>query len=292
MVKNNIILSAAVWAARWLPMPVKKGIYQIPGLAVTLRKSLNLAAPNEPIVVDVAGGSLAGAKFRLDLQREKDYWLGTYEPELQTAITQFIQPGMVVYDVGANIGYITTLLARTTGENGKVYAFEALPENLNRLNENLALNALAEQVSVISAAIIDQDRRVRFFLGPSGGMGKAEGSAGRQDYPYSGDIEVEGISLDSFVYLHNNSKPDAIKIDIEGGEVLALHGMQRLLSEARPLIFMEIHGPQAAETAWMGLKATGYRICRMEHSYPLIEEWRRLDWKSYLVCFPIKELEL
>ncbi len=75
----------------------------------------------------------------LDLQSEKDYWLGTYEPELQAVLADLVQPGMVAYDVGANIGYISLLLARRVGEAGKVFAFEALPANLERLRLNLAL---------------------------------------------------------------------------------------------------------------------------------------------------------
>ena len=53
----------------------------------------------------------------LDLHAEKDYWLGTYEPDLQTAAWQIIKPGMVVYDVGANIGYIS-LMACPPGWGG------------------------------------------------------------------------------------------------------------------------------------------------------------------------------
>jgi hypothetical protein len=46
------------------------------------------------------------------MQVDKDYWLGTYEPELQAALREFIQPGMVTYDIGANIGYVSLLMAK------------------------------------------------------------------------------------------------------------------------------------------------------------------------------------
>jgi hypothetical protein len=75
-------------------------------------------------------------------------------------------------------------------------------------------------------------------------------------------------------------------MDIEGGEVLALKGMPRLLAEARPLILLELHGPEAARASWETLTAAGYQIHRMEHGYPRVASLDELDWKAYLVAMP------
>ena len=115
-------------------------------------------------------------------------------------------------------------------------------------------------------------------------MGKAEGSAGRDEYDYPETVEVEGLSLDDFVYQSGNPPPQAVKLDIEGGEVLALPGMRRLLTEARPLVLMELHGSEAARTAWEVFRSAGYRLRRMEKGYPTIEDLSNLDWKAYLVA--------
>jgi FkbM family methyltransferase len=231
----------------------------------------------------VAAGGLAGAALALDLHREKDYWLGTYETDLQAAIRAWVQPGWTAYDVGANIGYVSLLLARAVGAGGQVHAFEALPANLERLRRNLALNPGGAPVQVTSAAVIDRRGPARFLVGPSGGMGKAEGSAGRQA-AYEQAIEVPGLALDDYVYADGNPPPQVVKIDIEGGEVLALPGMRRLLREARPLIFLELHGPQAARSAWEILAAEGYRLRRMQAGYPAVASLDALDWKAYLVA--------
>src|SRR5512138_2025047 len=137
---NQWLLTLASSAARLLPSPVKRAVYRIKPLAKFIRQGLNRAAPHGITQVEVAAGGLAGVRLALDLQSEKDYWLGTYEPELQAAIADLLQPGIVAYDVGANIGYITLLLARAVGENGHVYSFEALPANLERLRTNLELS--------------------------------------------------------------------------------------------------------------------------------------------------------
>ncbi|MEW5870516.1 MAG: FkbM family methyltransferase [Chloroflexota bacterium] len=283
---KNAVLTFAAWMARLLPLPVKRALYRFKPLAGAIRGTLNRAAPQGQAQVSVAAGELAGARLYLDLHSEKDYWLGTYEPELQQAVLELIRPGMVVYDVGANIGYVSLLLARRVGSGGSVFAFEALPANLERLRANLALNEFAGIVSVVPCAVIDAPRPIQFLVGPSGGMGKAQGSAGRQEFGYAQSIQVEGISLDHFVYSAGNPPPQAVKMDIEGGEVLALPGMRRLLLEQRPLILLELHGPQAGQVVWATLKGAHYRICRMQSGYPAVASLDELDWKAYWVGMP------
>jgi len=280
------ILSLAGTAARWLPDGVKQEIYRHPGLARPLRRALNRAAPGGLGVVEVAAGGLAGMKLELDLQAEKTYWLGTYEPELQAAIADLVQPGWVVYDVGANIGYITLLLAQSVGEAGCVVAFEPLPENLPRLQRNLELNGLQGRVECFAAAVIDQRKEVDFLTGPSHKMGKVQGSAGQDKIAYGTPIRVPGFSLDEFVAEVGRRPPDLIKMDIEGGEILALPGMQGLLATRKPLVFLELHGPQAAEMAWETFHLAGYRVCRMEAGYPAVTSQAALNWKEYLVALP------
>lgn len=283
---TNLVMSLAGIAARLLPLSVKKGIYRIPWLSGVVRSSLNLAVPPGLTSVKIAAGGLAGMQIPLDLKTEKDYWLGTYEPELQSGILALVKPGMIAYDVGANIGYISLLLAKAVGESGSVYAFEALPENLARLRVNLALNAKQDVVKVVAGAVVDRTEPVHFRVGPSTGMGKAEGSAGRLDIHYADSILVDGFALDDYIYRANNPEPEVIKIDIEGGEALALPGMRRVLVKARPLVFLELHGPDAASVAWQELHSAGYRVCYLSPEYPEVVSSEDLDWKAYLVAFP------
>jgi FkbM family methyltransferase len=262
---------------------VKRALYRFGPLARLIRGGLNRAAPHGLTRISVAAGGLAGATLLLDLQEEKDYWLGTYESELQSAVAELVQPEMVAYDVGANIGYISMLLARRSGEKGQVFAFEALPANLERLRLNVALNGLQAQVQVVEAAVTNRSEAVQFLVGPSGGTGKAAGSAGRQT-EYKQAITAPGLALDDFVYDQGNPPPQVVKMDIEGGEVLALPGMHRLLKEAHPMMLLELHGPEAARVAWDELSQAGYRICRMEAGFPTVDSVEALGWKAYIVA--------
>ena len=282
---KKLILQLTAFSARVLPEPLKRRIYRIQPLAKFVRGTLNKAAPTGMTEVSIAAGGAASLKMRLDLQFEKDYWLGTYESDLQTAITELVKPGWVAYDVGANIGFVTLLLSQRLGASGKIFAFEALPDNLERLRTHITLNGLEPRVSVVPGAVAATSETIRFLIGPSGAMGKAEGSAGRTER-HQEAIEVPGFSLDDFVYRDGNPPPQVIKMDIEGGEVLAFQGMPRLLSDQRPLILLELHGPEAARIAWGILTAAGYRICRMTRGYPHVPSLDDLDWKAYLVAMP------
>ena len=93
----------------------------------------------------------------------------------------------------------------------------------------------------------------------------------------------QGISLDEFIYTQLNPLPQVVKIDIEGGEVLALPGMRRLLREDCPLVFLELHGPEAARVAWDELTAAGYHLSRMDNQAH-ISSFELLDWKAYVVA--------
>jgi FkbM family methyltransferase len=279
----NLFLSFAAFVARILPEPIKQWLYKIKPLAGFLRHSLNAAAPEGYTQVKIASGVLAGAKMELDLHSEKDYWLGTYEPELQQAAHDYLQPGMVVYDIGANIGYISLMFARLIDESGRLYAFEALPANIQRLNQNIALNGFEQRITIIHKAVVDVTKPVKFLIHSSGAMGKAEGSAGRNEH-YNQNVLVKGISLDDFIFNKGNTKPDLIKMDIEGGEVLAMKGLSRTIKEIHPIFFIELHGEKAADAVWTALHSADYRLYHMVKGYPEICSLQELNWKAYIVA--------
>jgi FkbM family methyltransferase len=276
-------LAFASWIARSLPLPVRQALYRCPPLARAIRSSINSAVDEGYTEIEVAAGDLKGYKLLLNLKAEKSRWLGTYEPELQAALRDFLRPGMTVYDVGANIGYISLMMSHQVGPQGCVMAFEALPVNVERIKKNIALNNL-KNISVISAAVMDKNAPVLFHVHESVGMGKVAGSAGRREDGYKAQISVPGLSLDEFVYRQGNLAPAAVKMDIEGGEVLALPGMCRILQEQHPVIFLELHGPESQKAAWETLTRAGYTLRAMQKGYPVISDPENLGWKAYVIA--------
>jgi len=264
------VLRAAATLARVLPEPLRLALYRLGPLTRLFRALLNRAAPAGVHPVQVASGELAGMWLLLDLQVDKDLWLGTYEPQLAAAIHRFARPGSVVYDLGANVGYATLLLARAVGPSGQVFAFEPLPENLERLRGAISHNGLGPSITVVPAAVGASPGPATFLVHASGGMGRLEGGEGRRD-GFISSAAVDVTTMDDFVFSQGHPAPGLIKMDLEGGEGAALRGMLRLLRERRPCLLIELHGAQAAAEAAGELRAAGYRLHLIQDGFPEVD---------------------
>ena len=144
-----------------------------------------------------------------------------YEPQ-ETRLLQDLTPkGGVVLDIGANLGYYTTLFAQTAGH---VYAAEPNPETVALLRAN---TAAMPNVTIWPCLVGNEDRDAALYLSPIGNAGDdhAIPSADRQSVP------VPMASIDSLAAALGITKVDLIKLDIQGYEVFAVRGMQRVLAE-------------------------------------------------------------
>jgi FkbM family methyltransferase len=136
-----------------------------------------------------------------------------------------VQPGDIAFDCGAHHGMTTILLANWVGETGKVIAFEASPHNAAILRKNIELNHLS-QVRCENKAIAAQPGEVHITQESNTRVTPRKGLGER----------VDAIQLDQYV----DEKPTFVKIDIEGFEVEALKGAQRMLA-LRPKFVIEVH---------------------------------------------------
>jgi FkbM family methyltransferase len=143
-------------------------------------------------------------------------------------------PGDLVADVGAHHGYFSLLLSHWVGAEGKVYAFECLPENAEIAARNVALNGF-QNMDVVRKAVGARSGTVE-IVNNSGGI------LGRRG-PEVSPLEAEMIALDEFFPAR---VPDLLKIDVEGYEFEVLKGARRCLA-ARPKIALEFHCFQFAD---------------------------------------------
>ena len=277
------IVSIAKVAARFLPNFLKQSMYRLGPISRAIRNGLNASLPNEIQAVEISAGLLRGQMMFLDLQSEKDFWLGAYEDPLIDALKRKSKKGMLSYDIGANIGYISLIMARLNGSQGQVISFEAHPENIARLQENIEINNLSQQIKCIPKAVSETSGKASFLVHASGAMGKLSDAFGR-DENYKNQFEVDTIALDDFIYRDKHPAPDMIKIDIEGAEGLALMGMRRLLKEAKPTLLIELHGPEAAKTVWEELSEADYSVRALKKGYPVVHDLESMNWKSYIVA--------
>jgi len=175
-------------------------------------------------------------------------WLGTYELDKQVALQQFVKPGMTVYDIGAQAGFYTLFFSRLVGDRGRIFAFEPCPYEARFLLDHVRMNELAN-VRTILAAVADHVGLVP--MSTDRGMTQNRIHDGTDT-----SLLVPSLNLDSLA----PPSPDLVKMDVEGAESMVLSGAQRMLREARPVIFVALHGEQQREICATLLRQAGYTI--------------------------------
>ncbi len=166
---------------------------------------------------------------------------GAYELPLQKFIANNIRPGMICMDVGANMGAMALHLALRVGDVGKVYAFEPVPANVQRLREHAARNSFIDQLEIVESALSDVDGTLELLIAPATHVNQGMGSLVEIEHrDLTSKINVQVQRLDSFCEQRALTELDFIKVDIQGAEPLFLAGARRTLKELRPRMVMEV----------------------------------------------------
>ncbi len=147
-----------------LPLRVAKSLSGLQWRSTWLRKAY-LAAANSYTGRDgvVQRGPGKGMRFNPGMARNAGFVIGTYEREVQNLYAALIEPGMVVYDVGANLGFLSVLAARLVGPLGRVVCFAPLPSNADAIEYNAKPNAL-ENITSFKQALGSRDGIDEFLV--------------------------------------------------------------------------------------------------------------------------------
>lgn len=222
-------------------------------------------------------------RMRLDLaehMQRRIFWVGYYSREVVGLLNTLIRPGMVVFDVGANIGEITLVAARRTTSIGKVIAFEPVNSIADRLDEHVRENALT-WVSTHRLGLSDRQGEANIYAScnqwkstePHRGLGSL----------YPGDENASPLqsiplaTLDNFISNNPQERLDLIKLDIEGAELPCLRGAKSTLQHFKPMLIIEVQADTSKAAGYeqseiLGfLGELGYRFQRIGHDGALEE---------------------
>lgn len=144
-----------------------------------------------------------------------------------------LQPSDHVLDVGANLGVFSTL-AVAAGD--RVTAVEPHPETAQRLGKNLARNAASG--AVVNAALGDAEGVVRLQC-ERDDLGTQRPVVTEAD----DGMLVQQIRGDR---LLSDDPPDVVKVDVEGGELGVLNGLDGCVDDVR-VWYVEAHGEADAK---------------------------------------------
>ena len=167
-----------------------------------------------------------GFKLRIPKRDRSPYVLslyldGEYEPEESRFITDFLAPGQLAFDIGANIGYMTCLMAKAVTGRGRVHAFEPDPTNFDVLRQNVAMNGF-EGVITRCAALSSHTGTELISLSDEN-----RGDHTLVSLPGRARIPVETVSFDEY-YASScaGQRVRLVKIDVQGYEFEVLKGME------------------------------------------------------------------
>jgi FkbM family methyltransferase len=177
---------------------------------------------------------------------------GFWEKHVTRAYLRLLSEGATVVEIGANVGYYTTLAAGRVGPRGRVYAFEANPAVAAMLERTLRINGTAGWCTVVRQAVSDRVGTAKFYS-----MTREHGNSSLRDIDparertLAGEVEILEVPTTTLDAYFAGSVPhvDVLKIDAEGAEPLILKGIDAVLARNPGLaIVMEFAREMVAET--------------------------------------------
>jgi FkbM family methyltransferase len=199
------------------------------------------------------------------------YWYAgpnLWEPTVMLALRDLCRPGTTVFDVGGNMGGLTSAMSRLVGPKGTVCTFEASPRIIGYLQGNVVSQG-HNNVTVYQRAVYSRsDEVITIYDGDH-----LNDSIYAEQSPSKIGRPVKTLALDDFAEA-SGLAPDLIKMDIEGAEYDALLGALRLIDKHKPHFILE---QQASDTRcfdlltsveYITIDLSNYRQIRSKSDYP------------------------
>jgi FkbM family methyltransferase len=225
-------------------------------------------------------GPAEGLKFNNGPAPNAGFVLGTYRPEVQKIYASVVKPGMTVYDVGANVGFLAMLAGRLVGSTGRVICFEPLAPNIKAIRHNAALNGF-QNMTIIADALGKEDGEAEFLVSEDVSWGRLS----RDNVPALNKtrLRVQVRSLGSVIREHKLPSPDVIKVNIEGGETGMLEGSAEVLKQCRPILLIGLCGTNRPVERL--LCENGYSSYALGSNVPIVQA----PWNAFIIGVPSED---
>jgi FkbM family methyltransferase len=195
---------------------------------------------------------------------------GVFDPCVTETLHRLIDPGDVVVDAGANIGYLTSLAAVRAGPTGSVLALEPHPRVFEALESNAdrwrGRDELAE-LDLRRLALSDESGPGELVAGPrfEANMGLAALRSDDSDDAHPDAGEVFTVTLARLDDVVGDRQIGLLKIDVEGHEAGVLRGGRRMLADraVRDIVF-EDHDPYPSEATAL-VEAAGFTLISLDN---------------------------
>jgi FkbM family methyltransferase len=233
---DNILLKILYIAGRF-PVPSFMKRYRDGVIWLTSR---NCITHWPEVIIKINDGRLFNCDLR-DTIDQTFYFFGVTEPAETTVFKSIIQPGDAIVDIGANVGWYTTLAAMLTGQSGIVYAFEPVTQTRQKLNHNINLNINTnhDNIVVYPFAVGDQHAFCDINIYLRQGFSLADSSFAYLEKPITYSEKVEIVTLDD-ISKQWKQRISFVKCDTEGFEINVLRGSRKFISQHKPIWLLEL----------------------------------------------------
>jgi FkbM family methyltransferase len=181
----------------------------------------------------------------LSLLKAGDSWC---DPELLKMAREHVKPGDTVWDVGANVGIFGAAAAVASGAAGRVLCIEPDVELIRLLRRTAArLSSQCARMDTLAVAVADVPGIASFQIALRGRASNALSEfKGRSQMGGTRETQlVPVVRLDDVLKI--SPSPAFVKIDVEGAESVIFNGAHQLLTQVRPVIYVEVSEENAAE---------------------------------------------
>ncbi len=204
------------------------------------------------------------------------------DPVLLNLAKEFVGPGSVVWDVGANVGLFSFAAASLAGPGGLVVALEPDAWLVQLLRRSAGQQppgsaavqvvpaAVASTLSVRTLCLANRSRAANYLA--EFGTIQTGGSREKQS--------VIAVTLDWL--LESLPAPSVVKIDVEGAELEVLNGARGLFETARPIVLCEVI-PDNSDAVTEFLSCYGYRMFDGETPLPRREALPNAAWSTVAI---------
>ena len=180
--------------------------------------------------------------------------------------------GAVVVDVGANIGIYSEFLSRCVGPTGLVHSFEPSPDNFKRLS---AATRELLNVRLTQAAVGERSGECKLYISDKLNV---DHRAYKAMAIHAAPFQLEMVALDD--YFKPGQRVDLIKMDIQGYELHALRGAQRVLQENPDINLLLEFWPAGLAQAGVGWEELVEMLQGLNMDLTLV----RTQWFGSLRC--------
>ncbi|MEP6754171.1 MAG: FkbM family methyltransferase [Chthonomonadales bacterium] len=157
------------------------------------------------------------------------------------------RPGSVI-DIGANIGVVSSVIARGLHESRKLFAIEPITETAKLAAATFALNGLSN-VELHICAVGESDGEVTFF-NAKGHSESASLHPTKVDMRDWEETRIPMRTIDTLSLEADWGEVAMVKMDVEGHEPGAIAGAQNFLRRCKPNLVFEYHFGVAGELGW------------------------------------------